>query len=108
MTCYSTPFQGVMHWPHLDFNALGVEKQMVGLDLIADAPEGVDVSVGYNQKDLTARTADYTIDEDTLTGQLIPFPVAGPSFDLKLTFAPGQAWEWSAAVIYIQDMPGGR
>lgn len=107
MPCYSTPFQGVIHWPHLDFGALGVEKQFVGVDVIATAPEGVSVSVGYDQRDRNARTADYLIDGDTLPAQLIPIPVAGPSFDLRLTFEPGQAWEWQAANIYVQDMRRG-
>lgn len=108
MPCYSTPFQGVIHWPHLDFATLGVEKQFVGLDLVADAPEGVSVSVGYDERDRTARTADYLMDADSLPGRMIPIPVAGPSFDLKLTFEPSQYWEWQAAAIYVQDMRPGR
>lgn len=97
-------FQGIMHWPHLDMGALGREKQLVGFDLVTDAPNGgVSVSIGYNQTDLTARTADYAVDADTLPGQMVPIPVSGPSFDLKLTFEPQQIWEWQAANLYVQD-----
>lgn len=100
-------FSGVVHWPYLDMGALGLEKMLVGLDLVATAPEGVSVSIGYNQNNIAQRTADYEVDPDTLTGQMVPFPVSGPSFDLKLTFAPGQAWEWQAANLYVQDWRRG-
>jgi hypothetical protein len=94
---------GVVQWPHLDMGNMGVEKNLVGLDLVADAPTGVSVSVGYNQRDLTARTAPYAVDPDTLDGKLVPIPVSGPSFDLKLTFEPGQTWEFFAANLYVND-----
>jgi hypothetical protein len=108
MPCYSTPFQGIVHWPHLDFGRLGVEKQLVAIDVIATAPEGVSVSIGYDQRNVATRTDDYLIDGDTLPAQAIPIPVAGPSFDLKLTFEPGQAWELDAANMWINDMRAGR
>lgn len=108
MPCYSTPFSSTIWWHHLDFSSIGTEKQFVGLDLVAVAPRGVDVSVGFDQRDLDARTEDYLLEDDTLPGHMIAIPVAGPSFDLRLTFRPDQAWEWSAALIYIQDMGGGR
>lgn len=104
---YGIEFDGVVHWPHLDFGALGVEKQFIGFDLIAMAPEGVSVSIGYDQRDLTMRTADYTMDANTLPGKLVPIPVTAPSFDFKLTFAGGQAWEWFASVLYINDLRPG-
>lgn len=94
---------GLIQWPHLDLGALGREKSLIGLDLVATAPTGVSVSVGYSQRDLTARTAPYEVDQDTLNGQLVPIPVSGPSFDLQLAFAPGQLWEFSAANLYVQD-----
>lgn len=98
------PFQGIIQWPHLDMGTGAREKQMVGLDLVADAPEGVLVSVGYNEKDLAQRTADYLVPADTLPGpNMVPFPVSGPTFDLRLTFPAGQEWEWEAATLYVQD-----
>lgn len=107
MALAGTPFSGILQWPYLDMGAIGVEKGLVGLDLVCTAPEGVSVSIGYNQNDRAQRTADYDVDADTLTGQLVPFPVSGPSFDLKLTFAPNQAWEWEAANLYVQDWRQG-
>jgi hypothetical protein len=100
-------FEGVLHWPHLDFGSIGNEKQFVGLDLVATAPTGVAVSVGYDQRDLDARTDDYTMDADSLPGKMVPIAVSGPSFDLRLTFSANQEWEWNAAVIYVQDMRRG-
>jgi hypothetical protein len=108
MPCYRTPFESIIHWPHLDFAALGVEKQMIGFDIVADAPNGVRVSVGYDQRDRDLRTQDYFMDGDTLPAQMVPMPVSGPAFDLRITFESEQKWEWQAAVIYIQDMRSGR
>lgn len=98
-----TDFEGIIQFPHLDFGTLGREKQFVGLDVVATAPLGVLVSVGYNQRDLTARTPDFAIDGDTLPAKLIPIPVTGPSFDLRITFPAKQIWEWDAACLYVQD-----
>lgn len=103
----SIPIQGIIQWPHLDFGALGLTKQMQGLDVVAEAPLGVNISIGYDQRDLAARTPDYLIDGDTLPGYMIAMPVAAPSFDLKLTFEPGQKWTWYASNLYIQDFRGG-
>lgn len=103
----NVPFSGIVQWPHLDLGSIGVEKQFVGFDLVATAPEGVDVSIGYDQRDLNRRTEDYTMDADTLPGKLVPIVVTAPSFDMRLTFAPGQAWEWNATCIYINDRRPG-
>jgi hypothetical protein len=108
MPCYSTPIVGIVHWPHLDFGALGVEKQLVHIDIIATAPEGVSVSVGYDQRNVATRTDDFLVDGDTLPAQGVPIPVAGPSFDLKLTFEPDQYWELDGACLWVQDMRAGR
>ena len=99
----SIPFEGVVWWPHLDMGNFGTQKNMIGLDVVSDAPEGLTVSVGYDQRDLTARTTAYEIEADTLPGQMIPMPVGGPSFDLKLVFNESQRWELQAANLYIQD-----
>lgn len=101
------PFSGLAHWPHLDLGSFGVEKQFVGFDLVATAPEGVSVSIGYDQRDLDARTVPYTMDADSLPGKLVPIVVTAPSFDMKLVFAPGQRWEWQAACLYINDRRPG-
>lgn len=101
MPCYRTPFRGVIQWPHLDFGSIGREKQFGAVDLVADAPRGVSISIGYDQRNLNARTPDYLVDPDTLPGQPVPIPVGGPSFDLRLTFEPGQRWKWSSAVMQL-------
>lgn len=101
-------FDGTVWWPYLDFNTLGVEKMFVGLDLVATAPGGVAVSIGYDQRVRASRTADYEMEPDTLPGQMVPIPCAGPSFDLRLTFHGGEGkWEWNAAVLYVKDMRVG-
>lgn len=104
MANFSVPFSGVIQWPHVDLGNLGVEKNLIGIDLVADAPEGVTVSIGYDQRNLAARTPAYTLDADTLPGMMVPIPVTAPSFDMKLVFAPGQAWKWDASVMYVQDL----
>lgn len=101
-------FTGVIHWPHLDFGNMGTEKSMEGFDLVANAPEGVSVSIGYDQRNVNARTPDYEVDPDTIPGQMVPMPVTAPSFDLRLTFAPNQSWEWFAANLYLQDRRTGK
>lgn len=104
---YGEDIIGLIQWPHLDLGNIGVEKQFVGFDLVADAPEGVSVSIGYDQRNLTARTDDYVMDADSLPGKLVPIAVSAPSFDMRLTFAAGQAWEWYASVVYVQDWRTG-
>lgn len=92
---------GTIQYPHLDCGSIGSEKTMVGIDVISDAPAGLTVSVGYDQRNLDARTDPFTIPADTMNGMLIPIPVTAPSFDLKLVFEPGQSWEFTAANIYL-------
>jgi hypothetical protein len=98
---------GVIQWPHLDLGSFGVEKQFIGFDLVATAPEGVSISIGYDQRDLTRRTTDYLMDADSLPGKLVPMALTAPSFDMKLTFEPGQRWEWNASCLYINDRRPG-
>lgn len=101
--CTGEDIVGVVQWPHLDLNSFGIEKQFASFDLVCDAPEGVNVSIGYDQSDLTRRTANYLMDADSLPGRQVPFPVTAPSFDLRLTFEPGQRWTWYAACMYVRD-----
>jgi len=99
---FGTDFSGIIWWPYLDFNQLGRDKEMEAFDVIATAPEGLSVSIGWDQRDLNARTDPYTIEADTVPGAgSIPMPMTAPSFDMKLEFEPNQAWEWFAANIHI-------
>jgi len=103
-----TIFDGYIQWPYLDFGSFGVEKQFIGFDLVATAPGGVDVSIGYDQRDNSVSTTYYTMDEDTLPGKLVPIPVTAPSFDMRLRFSGGSGpWEWTASCIYITDRRPG-
>lgn len=96
----STPFPGIIQWPYLDLGAPGIDKNLIGFDLTTTAPEGVSVSVGYDQRNINSRTADYEVDADTIPGQVVPLPVTAPAIDFKLTFAPDQQWEFFSAMLY--------
>lgn len=93
-------YTGVMWWPFLDLASLGGQKDLEAVDLVATAPTGVTISIGWNQNDRTQRTAEYAMPADTLTGNAVPFPASAPSYDLRLTFAANQLWKWNAANIY--------
>ena len=97
--------EGVVSWPYLDLGAIGRTKQMVGFDLVIQGECAV--SFGYDQKDEALATDPYTVDGDTLTGDVIPMPLAAPSVQMRLTFSGGQDWEWSASVIYLNDFRMG-
>lgn len=105
--CVGEEIEGLIQWPHLDLNSFGVDKQLIGFDLVATAPEGVSVSIGYDQRDLDARTTDYLMDADSLPGKLVPIVVTAPSFDVRLTFEPGQRWEWNAMCLWVNDRRPG-
>jgi hypothetical protein len=102
-----TPFDGYVAWPYLDFGQIAREKQLIGFDLAIDGE--VEVSFGYAQENFALATEPYAIDGDTLTGQVIPMPLAGPSFQMRLTFPGTQEtrWEWQASVLYLNDLRGG-
>lgn len=105
-TAVVTPAAGlwtsVMWWPYLDFGNMGINKPLLGFDIVGAG--SVNVSIGYDQRDFTIRTPDYTIDmADTTVGEPVPFPLTAPSFSLRLEFAANQAWEWNASNLYIND-----
>lgn len=94
-------FEGYVAWPYLEFGGIGRDKQMVGFDLVVKGE--VDVQFGYNQADDTQVTDSYVVTGDTLPGDVIPMPITAPSIQMRLTFSGNQAWEWNAAVIYVND-----
>lgn len=94
-------FEGVVWWPSLDLNNLGVMKQLDSFDLVCQGE--VTVQIGYDQRDPDVLTDGYVLDGDTLPGTSIPFPVSAPSFAPKLTFSGGQSWELMALNLYVQD-----
>lgn len=101
------PFDGYVAWPYLDFGQISREKQLIGFDLAISG--ACEVSFGYAQEDFSRATEPYRIDGDTLTGQVVPMPLAGPSFQMRVTFLGGQEnpWEWQASVLYLNDLRGG-
>lgn len=102
----SIPFEGYLAWPYLDWGMLGVDKQMEGFDLVITG--SVRVQFGYSESNFNLVTPEYPLDGDTLPGMMVPMPITGPSFQMRLTFDATQAWEWSAASMYLTDLPGGR
>lgn len=96
-----TPFDAVIQWPWLDMGQPGRTKSLVGFDVSGSG--NCDVSFGYMEGSPLMFTAPISIQLDTLPGGIIPFPVAGPSLSVKMTFEGPQAWEWDAFNLYFQD-----
>ena len=108
---------GVVQWPYLELGAIGMNNQLIGVDLIGDGE--VVLQVAYRQSDPTTFsdnagfatsknvTKPYTISMiDTLDGNPIPLPLEAPSLSLCLTFPPGQFWDWQAANFYLNKNRG--
>lgn len=93
--------EGIVWWPHLDCGLMGREKMLDTVELVSDAPLGVYLSIGYDQRNLASRTGNHLMVADTLPGMATPIPVSAPSFDVKLTFPPGQEWEVQAVILNI-------
>ena len=110
-------FNGVIQWPYLDMGSLGINKMLVGADLVGDGD--VILQIAFDQADKTTFvdnpafvdslnvTAPYTIAiADTVPGEPLPIPINAPSYSLILTFPGGQQWTWEAANLYIQPAGG--
>lgn len=110
-------FPGVIQTPYVDVGPLGFDKELIGVDLVAQGQ--VTVQLGWAQNDDTTFndnpgfstslnvTPPFTINAaDTVPGQPLPFPMTAPSFSLILTFPGNQAWEWNASSLYLQDVTG--
>jgi hypothetical protein len=100
-----TAFVGRIWWPYLDFGRFGGDKQMIGFDLVATG--AVTVTFGYDQTNDAIATDAYLLAAgDTLPGTIVPMPITGPSFQLRLEFTADQStpWEWSGAILYLEDI----
>lgn len=115
------PFDGVVQWPYMDMGALGLNKMMVGVDLVGEGD--CFIQMAYDQSDKTTFndnalfstsghvTAPYFIAvDDTVPGEPLPIPINAPSYSLILRF-PGNVttannWSWEAANLYISDGKG--
>lgn len=93
---------GVLQWPWLDFGQPGQQKMMIGIDHVGSGvPQ---VSIGYDESNVAAFTAPYSISPDTQPGQIIPIPVSGPSFSVRFDYAGATGrWELQATTMYLQD-----
>jgi len=111
-------FNGVIQWPYLDLGTLGLNKMLIGLDLVGTG--SVTIQVGFNQADPTTFsdnagfstsmnvTPVYTVSAaDLVPEEPLPIPINAPSYTVILTFGPNQAWSWQAANLYLQDASGG-
>lgn len=95
-------FLGTIQWPYLDFGGLGADKELEGIDLVIDG--ACTINIGYDQTNFALATPDYAVTGDTLPGGgMLPFPMTAPSFQFRLTFNAGQAWEWEALNVYVTD-----
>jgi len=94
-------FPGVVWWPWLDFGSPGVTKMVHGFDIVGWGASTIEV--GYDQTAQTTFTPPYEIPADTAPGQPIAMPVSGPSLSLRLTYLPGQAWQFNALNLYLED-----
>lgn len=102
-----TEFEGVIQWPFLDWKAPGLDKELVGFDLVINGD--AEVSIGYNQRQLDYTVGGYwtepfEISGDTLPDEMIPYSCSGPTLAFRLRFEPRQRWEWFAANLYVKDL----
>jgi len=94
------PFTGEVTWPYLDLGTPGVDKDLEGLNLVCDGTGHI--SIGYNQDDLTVAITPIAFSGDTLPGiGMVPIPMNAPTFQLRLTWDAGQAWEWEQSILYL-------
>ena len=95
-------YQGVIQWPWLDFGQPGVNKMLIGFDIVGNGTSSIEI--GYDQTNFGTFTAPYPIPVDSYPGgQMIPFPVNAPSLCVRLTYDGLQAWQWNALNLYLQD-----
>jgi hypothetical protein len=95
-------FEGVIQWPWLDFGNPGVTKQLVGFDIVGTGTASI--QIGYDQSNKNVYTAAFDVPADSVPGMMIPLPVMAPSMSVKLTYAGGQAWQFNALNITLNDM----
>jgi hypothetical protein len=99
------PFDGVIQWPWLDFGAPGVNKMLIGFDIIGEGTSSIEI--GYDQTSPGFFTTSYPVPVDTYPGEIVGFPLMAPSMSIKLTYDGGQAWQWNALNLYLADMREG-
>jgi hypothetical protein len=124
MTTMGTDIISTIQWPYLDMGLLGMDKMLIGVDLVGDG--STTIQIGYNQTDKssfsdssyfttsTSVTAPYFVAiDDTVPGTPLPIPINAPSYSLVLTFDGGtittpNAWTWEAANFYLAPSGGAK
>lgn len=114
----SVDFVGIVQTPYLDMQGLGINKMLIGIDLVGTG--AVTIQLGFNQNDLTTFndnagfstsanvTPPYDLAvDDTVPGEPIPFPINSPSLTMILTFPGSQSWSLNAANFYVNGETGG-
>jgi hypothetical protein len=116
----NVPFNGVVQWPYLDLAALGLNKMLVGVDIVGEG--NCSIQIAYNQNDKTtfndnpsfavstSVTTPYFVQiDDTVPGEPLAFPINAPSYSPILTFTgsstSANAWTWQAMNIYFAPVP---
>jgi hypothetical protein len=118
-------FMSTAQWPYMDMGGLGLNKMLVGVDLVGDG--SCILQIGFDQQDdstfsdnpffatSTGVTAPYYVQvDDTVPGEPLPIPINAPSYSLILTFPSYDAtaaslntWTWEAANFYLAPQGGG-
>jgi hypothetical protein len=116
----NTPFNGVVQWPYLDLSALGLQKMLVGVDIVGTG--NCIMQIAFNQNDpstfndsatfttSTGVTTPYFVQiDDTVPGEPLAFPINAASYSPILTFTgsstSANAWTWQAMNIYFAPAP---
>jgi hypothetical protein len=115
-------FNGVVQWPYLDLSSLGINKMLVGVDIVGEG--NCSIQIAYNQNDKssfndnvnfaisTSVTTPYFVQiDDTVPGEPLSIPLNAPSYSPILTFTgsstSANAWTWQAMNIYFTPTPLG-
>lgn len=101
----SIDFAGVVWWPWLDNGKAGQTKMLESIEYVGTG-QAPSISIGYDQRNLSAFTTPYLIDADTLPGEPIPIPVAAPTMSVKLEFAGGESWAVNALSLNLINLQG--
>jgi hypothetical protein len=115
-----TAFNGVVQWPYLDLASLGINKMLVGIDIVGTG--NCSLQIAYNQNDpstfndsatfttSTGVTTPYFVQiDDTVPGEPLAFPINAASYSPILTFtgstSSANAWSWQAVNLYFTPIP---
>jgi hypothetical protein len=95
---------GAITWPFLDLGSPGVNKRLFSIDIVGYG-EGT-IAVADDQSN-PVFTGNYSFGSDTVPGGRVPMPVAGPSFQFKITYPETGAWQFNGMAVLLSDMSPG-